>query len=200
LSEGHVYEQGVLQRVIADACEDVMFLALPSFGGNSTPRHATFLEEFWAEEFGDASKTSETQRSRAMPPRDKIRAYVAGFGEDPSTGNKVAKSIFKAYSGYVHSAAPHVMEIYHPKRIGFSVTGMRGTPRMDEYGHDLWNYIYRAGLGFRAVAKVLGSAEHDKLINERLVQFQEKTGRDGGARATQADTSAEESTASAGDA
>ncbi|WP_454827904.1 hypothetical protein [Pseudoxanthomonas wuyuanensis] len=182
LKAGHVYEQGVLQRVIDDACEDAMFLALPLLGGEMTERHEKFLADFWAEEYEDASDTANTLKKREMPRRDKIRAYVANFGEDPSTANKTAKSVYKAYSGFVHGAAMHIMEIYDPRRGGFSVRGMHGTPRMEEYCFDIWNYIYRTGLAFRAAAKAFGAAEHDELILKRLVEFQDATGRDGGAK------------------
>lgn len=154
-----------------------MFLTLGVSKG-ITELHERFLAAFWAEEFDDFDDTVGSHRSREMIPRQKIRAYIHGFHpQDPSTANQVAKIIAKSYSGFVHAAAPHIMEVYNPDTNQFSVSGMLGTPRATQHAGDLWNYLYRGGMTFIVAAKAFGSEDHVRMLLEHLRQFQAATGR-----------------------
>lgn len=174
---GHVLEQAAIERIADEASEDVTFLALGAING-TTDLHNRFLAAFWAEEFDDFNNTSGSHRSREMVPRRKIRSHIHSVHpHDPSTGNQAANIIAKAYSGYVHAAAPHIMEVYGLGANRFSVTGMLGTPRAADYAKDLWNYLYRGFIAFITAAKAFGSEEHVEALSDHLQRFQEATNR-----------------------
>ncbi len=178
MRQGHVMEQAAIERIADEAGEDVFFLTLAVLKG-MTDLHRRFLDAFWAEEFDDFDDTVGSHKSREMIPRQKIRAYINSFHpSDPSTANQVARIIAKTYSGFVHLAAPHIMEVYRPDSGTFSVTGMLGTPRASEHAHDFWNYLYRGGLAFVAAAKAFGSDDHSQMMMNSLKAFQAATGRE----------------------
>lgn len=178
LTNGHVMEQAAVERIADEAAEDVFFLTLGVLKG-TTDLHKRFLDAFWAEEFDDFEDTMGSHRSRPMIPRDKIRAQVHGsHPEDPSTATKAARILTKTYSGFVHLAAPHVMEVYRPDVGSFSVNGMLGTPRASQYHEDFWNYLYRGGMAFLAAAQAFGADQLREQISEGLRGFQQATGRE----------------------
>jgi hypothetical protein len=113
LEKGLFQEQGVIQRTIDEIQEDVIFLSLGIIRGALTPLHHGYLEHFYAEEFSDPSKVIESHQSRGMVRRAKIRDYVnQDLGADSSRANTGGRVITKAYSGFVHAASPHIMDIY----------------------------------------------------------------------------------------
>ena len=115
-----------------------------------------------------------------MVPRKKIRAYIAqieGRGLDPSRGVALGNTISKAYSGYIHGASPHIMEMYGGNPPHFHVTGMRHTPRFIEHQDDLWNYFYRGICAFGFAAKAFGDEELFASIQKYRDQFAEAAGK-----------------------
>jgi len=153
---GHVHEQGILQRVMDEGGSDIFFLALGLVKNDLTERHSQLLEEFWKEEF-DAPNALDSSQDRAQPRRDKIRSYVAKYsGPDPSTAIKAERSVYKTYSGYIHGAAPHIMDLHSVACEGFSVRGVAGTYRQDAHRADLRNYYFRTLSATAMVAKAVG--------------------------------------------
>ena len=120
-----------------------------------------------------------SRQKRPMIPRKKIQSYLAkieGSDLDSSTHQEVTRTISKAYSGFVHGASPHIMDIYGGNPPHFHTNGMLGTPRMIEHSDDLWNYVYRSYLSHIAVAKALGAVKHVEILNKHLVQFEQNAG------------------------
>lgn len=173
-SSGYVMEQGMLQRVIDEANEDILFLVYAVTNDTITDLHTRYLAAFWAEEFGDFDNPTNSHKSRDMVKREKIRAYLARIGGkdlDPSTAVKVTKVVSKTYSGFVHGASPHIMEIYGGDPPRFHTRGV--PPRILQYQRDLANYIYRGLLSHIFVAKLFGSQPHvDALIKIKLTMEQ----------------------------
>ena len=166
-NHGFVQEQGALQRILDEIQEDILFLAVGVVVDDLTPLHQRYLDAFFKEEF-DAADAIESSQKRDTVPRQKIRAYNARrAGPNPSQQGKVFRTISKAYSGYVHVASPHVMDMYEGNPPRFHMRGMRGTPRQYEHQEDLWNYFYRGTKALVCAAKVLGD---DILFNE-IYQF-----------------------------
>jgi hypothetical protein len=178
MRRGHVMEQAAIERIADEAGEDVLFLTLGALKG-TTDLHKRFLDAFWAEEFEDFDDVIGSHKSREMIPRQKIRAYIHSFHpNDPSTVNQAAKVIAKTYSGFVHMAAPHIMEVYRPDAEIFSVNGMLGTPRSSEHFYDFWNYLYRGAMAFVAAAKAFGSEDQSQMMMSHINEFQKATGRE----------------------
>jgi hypothetical protein len=183
LRSGHVMEQAMLQRIVDEANEDILFLVYAVTNDTITPLHQRYLAAFWAEEFSDFDNPTSSHQSRDMVPRKKIRAYLArleGKDLDASRAAQVTKVISKVYSGFVHGASPHIMEIYGGAPPHFHTRGMSGTPKITEYEQDLWNYMYRGLLSHIFAAKMFGSQKHvDALVKDKL-RFESAMGKDYG--------------------
>ncbi len=180
-NNGFVMEQGVIERVADEAAEDIAFLAIGLSRG-WTDRHERFLVDFWAEDFTDHDDIANSLVRRDRVPREKIRSAIHAISDDPSSANSVAKAITAAYSGFVHGASTHAMEVYDPIAKKFRVRGVLRTPIHRSHVHDYWNYLYRGGLAFAFAAKVFDSDGHFTALLSHLDEFQRETGRDGGLR------------------
>ena len=135
--------------------------------------------KFTEEEF-DAETAMDSTQKRPMIPRRKIQAQIARIevsGLDPSTGVELARTITKAYSGYIHAASPQIMDMYGGSPPHFHVTGMLGTQRHAEHRQDLWNYFYRSILSFGLAAKAFGDHELSDQIHTFTVRFEEAAGK-----------------------
>ena len=116
-----------------------------------------------------------------MIPREKIRAYIAkseAAALEPSRGIQLSKTISKTYSGFVHGASPHIMDMYGGNPARFHVQGMLGTPRIEEHKRDIWNYFYRGIVTFGFAAKAFGADELFKSIQDYCDHFVAASGKD----------------------
>ena len=182
LEHGFFQEQAALHRMLDEFREDIMFLSLGVVRQEMTELHRQYLDAFYEEELDDEDPLKATQR-RPMVSRKRIRAYLSrieGPELDPSRRIEVSRTLSKAYSGFVHGASPQIMEMYGGSPARFHVTGMLGTPREDEYRHDLWNYFYRGILAFGFAAMAFG----DRALLERILgyrdEFEKQSGRHDG--------------------
>lgn len=159
LAHGFLQEQGALQRMLDEFNEDILFLAYGVITFNTTDLHREYLAAFFQEEFDNPASALESTQRRPMVPRQKIRAYLARIeasGLDPSRGAEVMRTVDKTYSGFVHGASPHIMDMYDGDPAHFHVRGMLGTTRANEHREDLWNYFYRSIGSFVLSAKAFG--------------------------------------------
>lgn len=179
LRTGHLQELGMLQRVLDETNEDITFLCGPFIGGARETRHDQFLEYFWQEEFDEGVAPMDAPQKRGMVSRDKIIAYNARTmpSGDPSTNSKASTTLHKAYSGFVHGAAPHIMDLYGGDPPRFQTAGLLGTSRMSDSKDDFANYPYRALMTCAVAAKALGSPAFDRLY--RSVQTIENAMKSG---------------------
>jgi hypothetical protein len=179
LKHGFVQEQAILQRTIDETNEDIMFLVYAVTNGSITELHERFLDAFWEEEIDKSGTMIDSSQKRPMIPRKKIHAYIAkidGLDLDPSTHQEVIRTISKAYSGFVHGASPHIMDMYGGDPPRFHTNGLLGTPRMEEHADDLWNYAYRSLISHVAVAKALGAKGHVEILTKHLNKFEQNAG------------------------
>lgn len=156
LGSGLCQEMGVIQRTLDDIEEDLLFLSFGLQPGNWTDRHDQYLEYFWTEEPG-----------AGMVKRDKIRAFVnqASGIEDPSSGIEVSKTLFKAYSGFVHAGAVAVSDMCAGDPPRFHLSGMKETPFFADHIEDAWNPLYRGLVSACVVAAIFGN---EALRQERF--------------------------------
>lgn len=177
-STGFVQEQAALHRVIDETNEDILFLGYAAIYDDLTDLHKKFLDAFWEEEVDESGNMTDSEQKRPMIPRRKINAYLAridGTG-NPSRGVEVARTLQKAYSGYVHGASPHIMDMYGGRPAKFHTKGMLGTPKLKEYGEDLWNYMYRTFLSHIFVAKAFGAEKHVEILMKYKQKFEDNAG------------------------
>jgi hypothetical protein len=165
LDNGLFQEQGMTQRAVDEISEDVWFLSLGIINNDLTDRHNNYLEYFYAEEFSDPNDAVETHSSRGMVGRDKIRAYVNKFtDQDPGHGNKIGKVLTKMYSGFVHAASPHIMDMCAGDNPRFDVSGRLRNLRRSEYECDAMNYFFRSTTAMAVAAKAFGDEDLFALL------------------------------------
>ncbi|WP_137045956.1 hypothetical protein [Pseudolabrys sp. FHR47] len=167
IDRGLFQEQGVIQRVLDEIEEDVLFLSFGVIRNEITERHKKYLEYFYAEEFEDPEDIYGSHSSRGMIPRAKIRAYVNSIiGDEESRGNAAGKILAKAYSGYVHAASPQIMDMYGGHPPAYDLNGMLGYLRVAGQAEDAKNYFFRGLASFAIAAK----AFDDEAIFQELYE------------------------------
>lgn len=178
MEHGFVQEQASLQRILDELQEDVTFLSFGIISNKWSKLHDEYLAAFFEEEF-DADTAMESTQKRPMIRRKKIRAAIASMeiGLDQSTGVEVTRTVSKAYSGYVHAASPHIMDMYGGSPPRFHMRGMRGTPRHVEHRADLWNYFFRGIISFGFAAKAFGDDEMFASIRDFSDEFAKCSGK-----------------------
>ncbi|MCY3884361.1 MAG: hypothetical protein OXG24_05525 [Gammaproteobacteria bacterium] len=176
LNHGFVQEQASLQRVLEEIQEDILFLTVGILRNEEDSQlHQRYLDVFFQEEF-DADTAIGSSQKRSTVPRKKIQAYLSrhGFSPfDPSTGKELLRTISNVYSGYIHAASPHVMEMYVGSTGRFHMRGLKGTPIYDEHQDDLRNYFFRAIWACAFAAKSFG----DEPLFERYRNLQREFDR-----------------------
>lgn len=179
MMNGFVQEQAAMQRILDELQEDITFLAFGVIFDKWVSLHDDYLAAFFEEEF-DADSVIESTQKRPMIPRKKIRAWIASVevGLDPSSAVEVTRTISKAYSGYVHAASPHIMDMYGGTPPRFHMRGMLGTSRHTEHRADLWNYFYRGIIAFGFSAKAFGDDELFVAVKDFADEFARISGKD----------------------
>lgn len=175
LLNGFVQEQGVIQRTLDEANDAIFFLV---FGAQDGPTkvHRKYLAAFWQEEFEEGVAPIDNTKGRYIYPSE-VRNWVAQrTGEPDDLGAKASRVINQTYSGYVHAAAPHIMDMCGGPELRFYLRGLNGTSRMPAHVHDLWNYVYRGFIAAICVAKSLGDEETVNELYAATARFEEASG------------------------
>lgn len=153
LDNGYCQELGVIQRTLDEIEEDIIFLSLGVDHG-FTERHNSYLEHFWSEEPGPSTVK-----------RDKIRAYVHGGLEDPSSANDAGRTIYRTFSAYVHATSICIVDMWNDAPPQFQLAGMLKSPIYLDHMEDIWSSFFRGLIAGIFVAKAFGDKA---LLNELL--------------------------------
>lgn len=183
---GYLQEQGVLQRTLDECFKDIVFLSCGIVKHDITKLHQRYLSAFYEEEFEPGSDPVAAPQNRPMIPRKKIRAYIArmdGVSLDPSRGIEVYRTVSKIYSGYVHGASPHIMDMVAGSPPKFHVSGSVSSTLIKDHLEDLWNYFYRGILSFIWAAKAFGDERLVKATLDQIDRFESISGTNIGAKA-----------------
>ena len=175
--QGRVQEQGIIQRVIEETEEDINFLALAICGNGLTEKHNDFLTEFWKEDYADPNDPIGTRIPRAYTRRG-IRPFInrAQEQENPHLADDAGRTIYEMYSGFLHGAAPHILELFDPESGRFEVDGMGMTSIHIDYIHDAGNSYYRGMLAAGMTVKAFGLAEILPSLLEDIQRFEAAIG------------------------
>ena len=179
MEHGFFQEQAALQRMLDELNEDILFLAHGVIFGNTTDLHQEYLAAFYEEEFDNPDSAIESTQKRPMVPRQKIRTYlsrVEGPQLDFSSRVETLRSVQKAYSGYVHGASPHIMEMYSGSPPRWHLQGMLGTLRANNHRLDIRNVFYRSIVSFGFVAKAFGDEKLFGSIPQYMREFEAVAG------------------------
>lgn len=183
LKAGYTQEIGAIFRTLDEFGEDIIFLSLPISGGiKKTPTHDKYLEQFFQEEFDNPGNAILSTQKREYIPRSKIRNIIANAnknGLNPYDARELSRTISKAYSGYVHGASGHILEMVGDSPLRYFLSGMAGTPRQSEFTYNYWDYAYRGLISVVFTAKVLGVAGIVDKGYEFIAYFEKVTGDTG---------------------
>lgn len=176
---GLVQEQAALQRIEDELTEDISFLSFSIIFDDTTEMHTRYLEAFFEEEIEDGKTAIESAQRRPMIPRKKIQAYITkdrGTEENQGSNKEASRTLSKAYSGYVHAAAPHIMELYYGNPPEFHLTNALQSPLYEDHVEDMLNYFYRGILAFAFTSKAFGNEKLFTDIFEYSKEFARKSG------------------------
>jgi hypothetical protein len=179
LQGGFVQELGVIFRTLDEFQEDILFLCQAIQTGELTELHQEYLKCFYQEEFGVPDNPFLSEQNRPTIPRKKIQAAIANIPEselNPSDAQELYRTLSKAYSGYVHGASVHIMDIYAGNPPKYHLSGMHDASRIATFVEDLWNYFYRGLLSVMLVALSFGE---QKLLQDLYAfrnYFEKKSG------------------------
>lgn len=178
---GCVQEQAALQRTLDEFEEDIIFLCFGIIFDEITDLHIKYLAAFYEEEFDVPESAICSTQKRPMIQRKKIRAFISkdrGAGYDQSSTIEVGRTICKAYSGYVHGASPHLMELYFGNPPRFQLWGGIDSPFYEDHSEDLLSYYYRSILAFGFAAKAFGEEALFERIHNYSGEFAIASGRE----------------------
>ncbi len=176
LNNGFLQEQNALHRMLDEFQQDITFLCFARLENDFTDLHKKYLDAFYEEEFDRPEDPVYSTQKRPSIGRPKIHAYIAKKEAElgisnPSRGAELARTLHKAYSGFVHGASPQIMNMYGGWPPKFHISGMTGTPHEHAHRRDMWNYFYRGLHSFDEVAYVLGQFSIVKEIEIFLKIF-----------------------------
>jgi hypothetical protein len=146
-----------------------------------TDLHIEYLAAFYQEEFDDPDSAIRSKQKRPMMPRKKIRAFISkdrGTGYNQSSTIEVGRTLSKTYSGYVHGASPHLMELYFGNPPRFHLSGGTDSPFHEDHRADLLNYYYRSILSFAVAAKAFGEEALFAKVRDYSREFAVASGRE----------------------
>jgi hypothetical protein len=179
LQHGHTQEIGALCRMVDDFCNEIFFLLVPQGAEDFSDDQRRFVENFFQEEFDKPDSPLASTQKRKTVPVKKIHATFSKVAKDelnPSDAQELLRTIHKAFSGYVHGAYPQIMEMFGGKPPHFHMSGMLGTPRIEEWRAQLVGYVYRLIMATVFVARKLQLAQMETPIRELLSEFEKNTG------------------------
>jgi hypothetical protein len=174
LLNGFAQEVYILCRGVDEAGEDIRVLAIPRGTDAKTDNlQVRLLEDFFQEEFEETAQVRfMVSAKRDRVSRKDIHAALMkleGAEIDPSTLRHALNTVHKAFSGFVHGAYVHIMDMFDGRR--FHMRGMAGMPRLDQAEEAFSYYVYRAFLAVRVVAKRTGDGELDAHLKQISDQF-----------------------------
>ena len=179
LENGLYQEVGAMFRMLKEFDEDVQFMCEAIRSGRCSELQERFITDFFQPEFDHENPFLATQR-RNRVPRRQIQAALARMHQNPlnpSDTQEITRSITNTYSGYVHGASEHILDMCAGDPPRYQLSGMRGTRRQMEFEHLVWNYFHRALHDFMFAAGAFGLNEHlGELFAYREV-FEKNSGK-----------------------
>lgn len=172
LKTGFIQEQAALSRIVNELQDDVCFLSIASLQiPIPIPTILNqYLEAFYAEEDTIGQWRAKNRiTGRNQVPRRKILKFISdhsglGLGLE-GTNSDSALAISYAFSGYIHGASPHIMEMFDHTNNCFRTDAWPESPFRQDHELDIRNYYYRGIISFALAAKSFGD---DRSMDESL--------------------------------
>jgi hypothetical protein len=162
LRAGFVQEMGVIFRTLDEFDEDMDFLCGAIRNERMTELHKEYLASFYQEEFDNPDNPFSSEQKRPTIRRQKIRAAITrqkGEPLNPSDAQRVRRMLSQEFSGYVHGASVHILQMYDGDPPRYHLCGICGTPRIEDLTSNYWCYVYRGITVTQVVATSFGEVE-----------------------------------------
>jgi hypothetical protein len=176
LQAGYVTEMGVLVRTIGDCINDMYFL-LENFP-EPTPEVEKYLANFFSgsidevEILENEKKIYRTKARKIYASRARLLSEHINF----PVGQDMVYKVYSAYSGYVHSGYPSIMELYGGDPPNeFRVQGLKGTSRIRDWEEVLVAFIQSAVLVFGYMAEKYDKVDLTHEIRKIMNWFAKET-------------------------
>ena len=151
INHGFVYEWSVIQRLLDETIENILFLLYKNQADNQSTLHERFLQEFYTEDIDDKG---DLQGGRIDSlPRGEIRRFVSGVHKDirGRTGmlllnQEILQGLYRYGSGYIHGRATAIMTLYDLRRNLFRTDGLDDEKRLGIAREDFWLIVSMAVL------------------------------------------------------
>lgn len=177
---GFIQEQGIIQRCIDETNEDIFFIAANVTGTAESNKFERVLSEFSKEDYEDPNDPAGTLINRWFSRKGIVTFLNRIFPhDDPEKADRAAKAVNSMYSGFVHGAAPQILELYSLSSGRFETNGLRGTNRHLDYVFDAQNSIYRSLCSAGIIGKAFGSEDLFQIGRAAVVKFEKAIGMDG---------------------
>ena len=194
LEYGFIVEIGMLVRSIKECSAEVSFL-LENYPEKpmSNPQKQ-YLDEFFKEEFGDATNPIDTIRDHKRVSLKKVHAgYARNINElskkieneelrnklykisNPSSHQKATISILNVFSGYIHFGYVQSMEIIGDTPPRYHLNGLSGTPKNFEWEDIIIGEIYAIYNHFRFMCLKFNFSKEFEIIGKKQKEFQLST-------------------------
>jgi hypothetical protein len=171
LEHGHVQQVGVLMRGIVEFNMDLDVVIGPYLVPETKNDVDQRIAEYFSEPSWNFRRILEDPKKRATTPRRKTYALIAKvLGESVEPANpyqvrQTVKALEEGYSGYVHGAYEHIMELYDPYDRRFAI---RGIPeRIWEWMGYIALNLHQSLNCFAAIASFFGLKDLSKTIFEK---------------------------------
>jgi len=158
-----------LLRMIYEFINDIDFISEAHLSGNLSKAQQQMIDLFFNEDLPNPEELHNRHTKKPTISRKKIYATIARIltPHNPDRTQRIVRSIEEIFSGYVHAAYPHTMEMYVGGPWRFSTNGMAGTPRQSE---SLRTVISSLSQTLNEFAKVAVQFKDVELFKELIQQ------------------------------
>jgi len=174
---GYAQEAYCTFRTIDEFNEDITFLIIPLVEGRMSGDHERYLEYMFQEEKVRKGNSYVIEKKRPTIPRKKIHSAISDFSAHLAEKNQtynLQKTIHATFSGYIHGAANHILDMYGGNPPRYHLSGTLGTPRVEESVECANNYFYRSLLSIIMIASAFGQETIQKELSS-FKDYYEKT-------------------------
>lgn len=182
LHENFLNEQALLQRVMEETNEDVLFLVYGLTNDDiKSDIHQRFLTAFWNDDYYQPDDTGSTVRKPDRVVRSKIQSYITqkDRSDNPHGYLETMKKLSRGFGGFVHSSAPHILDLHDGIPPRLQTRGLHETSKQLSHAKSLWNVVYGALLSHVFVCRMFGNTEQlSSSLVEYIKAFAKEAGED----------------------
>ena len=174
LAQGYGQETCALLRTIFEFLNDMDFIAEAFIKGGISAQQQKMLDLFFEEDLPVPEELMDRHSKKPTISRKKVHAEIAR-GLSPGNSDytqRLIRVLEEVYSGYIHGAYPHIMELYTGGVWMFSVDGMPNSPRPAEAMRATVRSLSQALNQFARIAAIFGKAELFNTLIEKRKQIE----------------------------